>query len=228
MTTAACNGGRNKCSRKNASNTKGSSKMESNKFKELAAIDVGAYIEKKGGMSYLSWPFAVDALMRHDPQATWEFLDPVAFGKTLMVSCRVTAFGKTMQMHLPVMDNRNQAIADPNAFDVNKAMMRCLVKCIAVHGIGLYIYAGEDLPVDDSEKQIADVAPPPEKTLSAAMKERLQRDAEQIEEIMESMPDEAMSIYNAIKALGIDETVYAWGHLSSKTRSAIKKHGQQQ
>lgn len=125
--------------------------MESNKFKELAAVDVGAHIEKKGGMSYLSWPFAVDALMRHDPQATWEFLDPVSFGKTLMVSCRVTAFGKTMQMHLPVMDNRNKAIADPDAFEVNKAMMRCLVKCIAVHGLGLYIYAGEDLPVDDCE-----------------------------------------------------------------------------
>jgi hypothetical protein len=64
----------------------------------------------------------------------------------MMVFCAVTAFGKTMTAQLPVMDHKNKAIPNPDAFEVNKAMQRCLAKAIALHGIGLYIYAGEDLP----------------------------------------------------------------------------------
>ena len=115
---------------------------------KLASIDVSKYVEKKQGLSYLSWPFAVDQLMRHDPQANWVFNDPITFGETMMVSCTVTAFGKPVTMHLPVMDHRNQAIKNPNAFEVNKNMMRCLVKAIACHGLGIHIYAGEDLPLE--------------------------------------------------------------------------------
>lgn len=66
-----------------------------------------------------------------------------------MVACAVTAFGKTMTMQLPVMDHRNKAIPSPDAFAVNTAMQRCLVKAIALHGLGLYIYAGEDLPAQE-------------------------------------------------------------------------------
>jgi len=120
-----------------------------NHFAELASIDCSGKIEKKGGFNYLSWSWAVDALMRKDPQASWQFHEPQAFGKTLMVSCTVTAFGKPMFMFLPVMNSANKAIENPTACDVNKAMMRCLVKAIAVHGLGLYIYAGEDLPEVD-------------------------------------------------------------------------------
>jgi hypothetical protein len=87
--------------------------------------------------------------MRHDPQANWVFNDPIMFGETMMVSCTVTAFGKPITMHLPVMDHRNQAIKNPNAFEVNKNMMRCLVKAIACHGLGIQIYAGEDLPLEE-------------------------------------------------------------------------------
>ena len=145
MTMAACNGGKSKGNRKSAKNTKGVT-METNNFVKMAAINVNEHVEKKNGMSYLSWPFAVDALMRLDPLASWVFHAPVNFGETVMVSCTVTAFGKPMSMHLPVMDHRNAAIKNPDAFAVNKAMMRCLVKAIAVHGLGLYIYAGEDLP----------------------------------------------------------------------------------
>lgn len=117
-----------------------------NPFVKLAAINVSEKIEKKGNLSYLSWAWAVDQLMRVDPTANWEYHDCVSFGKTMMVSCSVTALGKTMRCHLPVMDNRNKPIAEPDAFAVNTAMQRCLVKCIALHGLGLYIYAGEDLP----------------------------------------------------------------------------------
>jgi hypothetical protein len=119
-----------------------------NHYKELAAIDVSKWVEKKGPhkLDYLSWPIAVDFLMQADPTATWEFHAPVAFAETLMVSCTVTAFGKPMTMHLPVMDHTNKAVKNPDAFIVNKNMMRCLVKAIACHGLGIKVFAGEDLP----------------------------------------------------------------------------------
>jgi len=122
---------------------------ETNHFVELAKISVSDHIEKKNGLSYLSWPWAIDQLMRHDPTANWVFHDPIMFGETMMVSCTVTAFNKPVTMHLPVMDHRNNAIKNPDAFAVNKNMMRCLVKAIACHGLGLYIYSGEDLPADE-------------------------------------------------------------------------------
>lgn len=123
--------------------------MSDNPFVKLASVDVSKHIEKKQNLSYLSWPFAIDQLMRNDPAANWEFHAPEMYGETMMISCTVTAFGKPVKMHLPVMDHRNQAIKNPNAFEVNKNMMRCLVKAIACHGLGLFIYAGEDLPLDE-------------------------------------------------------------------------------
>lgn len=122
-----------------------------NNFAKLAAIDVSKHVEKKQNLSYLSWAWAVDQLMRSDPAANWEFHEPKMFGETMMVSCTVTAFGKPVTMHLPVMDHRNQAVKNPDAFVVNKNMMRCLVKAIACHGLGLYIYAGEDLPHEEPQ-----------------------------------------------------------------------------
>lgn len=125
---------------------------EENNFLKLAKINVNDHVEKKAGLSYLSWPFAVAELMKADPNANWQFHDPVMFGESMMVSCTVTAFCKSMTMHLPVMDHRNQAIKNPDSFQVNKNMMRCLVKAIACHGLGLYIYAGEDLPEAETIK----------------------------------------------------------------------------
>jgi len=133
--------------------------METNHFIELAKINVSEHVEKKNGLSYLSWPWAIDQLMRHDPAANWTFHEPQLFGETMMVSCTVTAFNKPITMHLPVMDHRNNAIKNPDAFAVNKNMMRCLVKAIACHGLGLYIYSGEDLPADDDGNRSA----PPKK-----------------------------------------------------------------
>ena len=124
-------------------------------FIKLASINVNDHIEKKNGLSYLSWPFAVAELMKADPLANWEFHQPQMFGQTMMVSCTVTAFGKPVTMHLPVMDHRNKAIENPDAFAVNKNMMRCLVKAIACHGLGLYIYANEDLPEQSLDEKLA-------------------------------------------------------------------------
>jgi hypothetical protein len=115
-------------------------------FAELREINVNEHTDKKGNLTYLSWAWAVDVLLQNDPMATWEYREPVKFGDTMMVFCSVTAFGKSMTAQLPVMDYKNKAIINPNSMDVNTAMQRCLAKAIALHGVGLYIYAGEDLP----------------------------------------------------------------------------------
>ena len=132
-------------------------------FSELKKINVNEHTEKKGNLTYLSWAWAVDQLLQNDPSATWEYSKPEVFSDgTMMVFCSVTAFGKTMTAQLPVM-NMNKAIPNPDAFQVNTAMQRCLVKAIALHGIGLYIYAGEDLPDDeDAPKQPKSVTKPVE------------------------------------------------------------------
>ena len=118
-------------------------------FNELRTINVNEHTERKGKFTYLSWAWAVDQLLQLDHTATWTYGDPVYFSETLMVFCSVTAFGKTMTAQLPVMNNLNKAIAAPDSMAVNTAMQRCLAKAIALHGIGLYIYSGEDIPEEE-------------------------------------------------------------------------------
>lgn len=127
-------------------------------FNDLRLINVNEHIEKKGNLSYLSWAWAVDTLLQNDPMAHWEFAEPKYFGETVMVYCTVHALGKSMRMHLPVMDNKNAAIKSPDARKISDAMMRCLAKCIACFGIGLYIYAGEDVP-SEGEPEPIDLVP---------------------------------------------------------------------
>jgi hypothetical protein len=115
-------------------------------YNDIRKINVNDHTDKKGKFTYLSWAWAVDQLLQIDPSATWDYQAPMQFGDTLMVFCSVTAFGKTMTSQLPVLNHQNKAISNPNAMDVNTAMQRCLAKAIALHGLGLYIYAGEDVP----------------------------------------------------------------------------------
>lgn len=119
-------------------------------YGELRKINVNEHIEKKGGLSYLSWAWAVDYLLQEDATAWWEFEEPLIFGETVMVRCKLHAFNKTIQMHLPVMDNRNNAVKNPDSRKISDSMMRCLAKAIACYGIGLYVYAGEDVPHEDA------------------------------------------------------------------------------
>ena len=128
--------------------------VEKSVFERLAAVNVGQHTEKKNGLSYLSWAWAWDQLLRQDPNADYGYLEPKVFANdTVMVYCTVTAFGKARTAHLPVMDHRNKAIPSPDAFAMNTAMQRVLVKAIALHGLGLYIYAGEDLPLSDADAE---------------------------------------------------------------------------
>lgn len=122
-----------------------------NPFAALAAVNVNEHVEKKGGFSYLSWPFAVAQLRLFDPSATWEVrrFDGLPFLITdagVFVEVAVTVQGVTLSQIHPVLDGRNRPLMTPSAFDINTSIQRCLVKAIALHGLGLYIYAGEDLP----------------------------------------------------------------------------------
>ncbi len=117
-------------------------------YNELRKINCNEFTERKGNLTYLSWTYALDILLQHDPMATWEFLEPLVYNDTVMVRTEVTALGKTLKMQLPVMDNRNNAIKSPDARKISDSQMRCLAKNVACFGIGLYIFAGSDLPAD--------------------------------------------------------------------------------
>jgi hypothetical protein len=122
-------------------------------WQNLSAIDCTAHVEKKNGLSYLSWAWAWGTLMKYYPEATYSFDAPQVFpDQTQMVFCTVNIGECSRRMWLPVMDHRNKAIQNPDAFATNTAMMRCLVKCLALYGLGHYIYAGEDLPQSELER----------------------------------------------------------------------------
>ncbi len=117
----------------------------------LAAVDVSDKINKKGKMSYLSWAWAWAELMKYYPESNYVFVEPeIDAAGTVTVSCAVTIkegeHSLTRAMWLPVMDFKNASVVNPTSREVSDNKMRCLVKCIAMFGLGLYIYAGEDLP----------------------------------------------------------------------------------
>jgi hypothetical protein len=128
-----------------------------NYFTELSKIDVSEHIEKKGRFSYLSWAWAVDQLRKKHPDATWEVMrfNGMPFMQTecgYFVEVAVTVNGITLSQIHPVLNNQNKPIQKPNSFEINTSIQRCLVKAIALHGLGLYIYAGEDLPMEEKEQ----------------------------------------------------------------------------
>jgi hypothetical protein len=127
-------------------------------FSELNSLNVNNYTQKKGQFTYLSWAWAVRELLQVDPQATWEVHEwglegsqqpymQTEAGCFVQVTVWSGGIART-QVH-PVLDNRNQTLEKPNAFQINTSIQRCLAKAIALHGLGLYIYAGEDLPHED-------------------------------------------------------------------------------
>lgn len=130
------------------------------KFEEVYAINVSDKIEKKGNLSYLSWCYAWAEFKKVYPEATYRvnpFDGTYCTGNEkmgYMVQTQVTAGEQTYEMWLPVMDMRNNSILQPKMTEVNKAIMRCLTKNLAMFGLGLYIYAGEDLP--ESEENAND------------------------------------------------------------------------
>lgn len=121
----------------------------------LLKLNVNEHTEKKGNLTYLSWAWAWAEALEADPAATFEvkmFGDRcyTDINGTAMVWVTAVMFGKPMTCQLPVMDYRNKPITNPDAFAVNTAIMRCMTKALSLHGLGLYIYAGEDLPEADT------------------------------------------------------------------------------
>lgn len=125
----------------------------------LLSMNVNSHTEKKANLTYLSWAWAWAEALKADPAAIYKvemFGDKcyMDVNGTAMVFVTVTMFGKPMTCQLPVMDFRNKAILNPDAFAVNTAIMRCMTKALSLHGLGLYIYAGEDLPEGDSGSDV--------------------------------------------------------------------------
>lgn len=133
-----------------------------NYFNDLYAVNVNGHTEKKNGLTYLSWAWAWGEIKKKHPDATYTVYENAegwnyhTDGRTCWVKTGVTVNGIEHIEYLPVMDYKNKSISTENvtSFDVNKAIQRSLTKACARHGLGLYIYAGEDLPEEEAnEKQ---------------------------------------------------------------------------
>ncbi len=121
-----------------------------NVFRNLASIDVNKHTSKKGKFTYLSWTWAWATLMEEYPESTYEFLpNEIHNDESVTVHCTVTVEGISRTMWLAVMDNNNRAIKNPSSTDIANNKMRCLVKALAMFGLGHYIYAGESMPEVD-------------------------------------------------------------------------------
>ena len=147
-------------------------------FDRLSAINVNEHVEKKKDLTYLSWAWAWSSTKKECPDATYKIL-PTDYDEVLGFMCHteVTIEGETLGMWLPVMDGANKSMLKTSytyttrygdktvdaatTFDINKTLMRCLVKNLAMFGLGIYIYAGEDLPEAETSAPVS--APAPEK-----------------------------------------------------------------
>jgi len=124
----------------------------------LSKIDCADKVENKNGLTYLSWAWAWGILKAHFPDASFEkhYFDGLPYAADpngyAYVKVSVTVEGAEVTETMPVLDYRNKAVKNPDAFSVNSSLQRCLTKAISYHGLGHYIYAGEDLPPNDGEK----------------------------------------------------------------------------
>ena len=121
-------------------------------WKTLSAINVNDNTEQKGEYTYLSWTWAWATLMEHYPESTYEFLpNEIHPDNSVTTYCTVTVEGRSHTMWLAVMNFGMKANKTPSCTDIANTKMRCLTKCLAMFGLGHYIYAGESLPVDDTQ-----------------------------------------------------------------------------
>ena len=216
----------------------------------LLATNVNDHIEKKLNLSYLSWSWAWEYALKADEKASYkvETFDEygpqgqrrtvpyMSINETAMVFVTVTMFNKPMTCQLPVMDHRNKAVPKPDAFQVNTAIMRCLAKALALHGLGLYIYSGEDLPTP-YEKVVVKEEKVPTAPKLAAMdgigddlpaedKEFLLDLASSATEMVEG--GKAKNALEMLRAqnLETDQRIFVDRHLASHIKTAIRKAGE--
>ena len=140
--------------------------QENTIFSVLNAINCNEHTERKGNLTYLSWAWAWQIVKSHFPDASYTIYESpdcwnyFTDGRTCWVKVSVTIRGLEHIEYLPVMDSRNQSIMldTVKSTDINKTIQRALTKACARHGLGLYIYAGEDLP-ESADKQIPALQP---------------------------------------------------------------------
>ena len=194
---------------------------------KLLATNVNGHLEKKNGLSYLSWAWAWAEALKADADATYkvEMFDGKCFmdiNGTAMVFVTVTMFKKPMTCQLPVMDYRNKAIPNPDAFAVNTAIMRCMTKALALHGLSLYIYAGEDLP----EEGRSVVITPTQGAQDNIPPEELQYLQEMAVELIATCEQgDPKAAWDKLEGENLDDQqkIALWTLLPSKVRSALKR-----
>jgi len=194
---------------------------------KMLAKNVNDHLEKKNGLSYLSWAWAWAEALKADADATYkvEMFDGKCFmdiNGTAMVFVTVTIFKKPMTCQLPVMDYRNKAIPTPDAFAVNTAIMRCMTKALALHGLGLYIFAGEDLP----EEGRSVVITPTQGAQDNIPPEELQYLQEMAVELIATCEQgDPRAAWVKLEGENLDDQqkIALWTLLPSKVRSALKK-----
>ena len=193
----------------------------------LLKKNVNEHVEKKNGLSYLSWAWAWAEALKADPKASYkiEMFNCKCYMEingTAMVFVTVTMFDKPMTCQLPVMDYRNKAILNPDAFAVNTAIMRCMTKALALHGLGLYLYSGEDVP----EEGRSVVITPTQGAMDNIPPEEVQYLQEMaIELIAMCEQGDPKAAWDKLEGENLDaeQKIALWTLLPSKVRSALKK-----
>jgi hypothetical protein len=189
-------------------------------FEKLSAINVNDKVEKKSNLTYLSWAWAWSEVKKACPDATYQ-IGETDYDESLGFMCHtsVTIEGETLAMWLPVMDGGNKSmkkvaykfttrygekdVAAATTFDINKTLMRCLVKNLAMFGMGIYIYAGEDLPESEPTPTAAPVSPKVS-PLKMALKEG---DANWDKVIKYATENKSQGIKKIVDALSVKYTI---------------------
>ena len=214
----------------------------------LLKTNVNEHTEKKNNLTYLSWAWAWAEALEADPLATFKvemFGDKcyMDINGTAMVWVTVTMFGKPMTCQLPVMDSSNDSIPfagktvinkfgkerriEFDSFAVNTTIMRCMTKALSLHGLGLYIYAGEDLPDDAASKPVSRISPT-QGAWDGLTPDRQAVVQSVLDAIMERVvADDIHGAYENYTGIeDADEKIALWSKLDSKVRSAIKKQAE--
>jgi hypothetical protein len=196
----------------------------------LLKKSVNDHVEKKNGLSYLSWAWAWAEALKADPKASYKiemfgdkcFMD---INGTAMVFVTVIMFDKPMTCQLPVMDYRNKAIPNPDAFAVNTAIMRCMTKALALHGLGLYLYSGEDVPEDGDKFEKIIISPTQGAQNDVPIEELryLEEVAIELIAICEQGDPRAALVRLDEENLDNEQKIALWTLMPSKVRSALKK-----
>jgi len=193
----------------------------------LLKKNVNDHVEKKNGLSYLSWAWAWAEALKADPKASYkiEMFNCKCYMEingTAMVFVTVTMFDKPMTCQLPVMDYRNKAIPNPDAFAVNTAIMRCMTKALALHGLGLYLYSGEDVP-EDSRSVIITPTQGAQDNIPIEELRHLEELAMELIATCEQGDPRAAWVKLEEQNLDSEQKVALWTLLPSKVRAALKK-----